>query len=478
VLFRRRAVYSRNTGQSWEGGSSGQGGSGRALPSPQIGRWVTPRTLENRTVELRGAFTDPGKVDAHTITVDWGDGTVDTWTLRIGGREIYKTHQYLDDPSAPASSAARADLYTVKVAVADDDSGIDTGVAVTEVRNVAPVITSLGNSSPGVGGAGEGDEVRVWGEFQDPGTLDVHRGTVDWGDGSAPEPVAIVESGGAGSLSASHVYRFGGIYNIQLALSDDDGGTTRAATTAVICGAGVHSGVLQIVGTGNDDRVEVSRLSNSQIKVEASFFDDSTFVPASRVYDVADVRRIDMALGAGDDFASIAWEVDIPALVEGGGGKDTLLGGGASNILLGGEGADDLVGGRARDVLIGGTGGDLLRGDAEEDILINGWTAYDRTPSAAESVFAPLAHRRALLAVLAEWNSDRPFDIRLRNLVDGSGSNDRLNGNFFLQEDATGSNRQTVFHDGDVDTLYGDGGVTPVDYQDWILSGDHDVVIE
>ena len=35
---------------------------------------------------LSGTFIDPDLTDAHTIIVDWGDGTVDEWNLRIGGR--------------------------------------------------------------------------------------------------------------------------------------------------------------------------------------------------------------------------------------------------------------------------------------------------------------------------------------------------------------------------------------------------------
>ena len=34
----------------------------------------------------------PTATTPHTIIVDWGDGTVDEWNLRIGGRQIGASH--------------------------------------------------------------------------------------------------------------------------------------------------------------------------------------------------------------------------------------------------------------------------------------------------------------------------------------------------------------------------------------------------
>ena len=52
-------------------------------------------------------------------------------------------------------------------------------------------------------------------------------------------------------------------------------------------------------------------------------------------------------------------------------------------------------------------------------------------------------------------NTDRPFDIRQANLIDGSGSNDRRNGDNFLVQG------ETVFNDAAFDFLFGNEG------QDW-----------
>ena len=68
----------------------------------------------------------------------------------------------------------------------------------------------------------------------------------------------------------------------------------------------------------------------------------------------------------------------------------------------------------------------------------------------------------ALMALLAEWDSDRDLEIRVNNLKDGSGSDDRLNGSYFLQKEAT------VFVDGDRDYMIGSSG------RDWLLFFDLD----
>ncbi len=56
----------------------------------------------------------------------------------------------------------------------------------------------------------------------------------------------------------------------------------------------------------------------------------------------------------GDDHLNIAGNVDIPAIVHGG-GDDQFHGGRGPVVLLADDGNDTLIGGSSRDVLIGGT---------------------------------------------------------------------------------------------------------------------------
>lgn len=71
---------------------------------------------------------------------------------------------------------------------------------------------------------------------------------------------------------------------------------------------------------------------------------------------------------------------------------------------------------------------------------------------------------KALTDLSAEWNSELDFVTRVNNLKDGSGSNDRLNGSYFLQKGIT------VFDDGVRDYLTGSSG------EDWLISFDSDKV--
>ena len=58
----------------------------------------------------------------------------------------------------------------------------DTDTATVTVLNVPPTVTAVGDEID------EGETATVSATFTDPGTLDTHTASVDWGDGSAPRP--------------------------------------------------------------------------------------------------------------------------------------------------------------------------------------------------------------------------------------------------------------------------------------------------
>jgi DNA/RNA endonuclease G (NUC1) len=70
---------------------------------------------------VSGTFQDPG-ADAWTATVNWGDGSAPS-SVALGGRSFTLTHTY-----------ATADLYTVTVTIADDDSSAASTHSVTVVQ--------------------------------------------------------------------------------------------------------------------------------------------------------------------------------------------------------------------------------------------------------------------------------------------------------------------------------------------------------
>jgi ELWxxDGT repeat protein/VCBS repeat-containing protein len=310
------------------------------------------------------------------------------------------------------------------------DTASATALLTVTVLNANPVITSLASSSPALGGAVQGQTVTLSGTFTDPGTLDTHTAVVSWGDGTSG-PATITESGGAGSLSASHVYSHGGIYTITVVLTDDDGGSATATTSAVITGAGVVGNTLYVIGTNQADDVEINAQGNGLIRVNASFLPGA----GTRAFPEAGVQQIIVLLGGGDDQATVAGNVMTPVLIDGGDGNDNLKAGGGPTVLLGGAGNDTLTGGRGRDILIGGLGADSLTGGPGDDILIAGTTAHDANPA-------------ALFQILSEWSrTDLTYLQRIDHLRNGGGLND----GYLL-------NASTVANDQSVDVLTGSSG--------------------
>lgn len=168
-----------------------------------------------------------------------------------------------------------------------------------------------------------------------------------------------------------------------------------------------------------------------------------------------DVIHADGAEGA-DDFIFAG---DGNDFVDAGGGNDLVDGGAGDDLLSGGKGGkgsnDTLAGGDGDDVLIGdrgARGSDQLFGDAGQDLLL---------------AFSIIATDTELHSIHAEWSSNHTFEARTANLLDGSGSADRLNGNYFLQ------GNPSVWADELVDAVLGG------DDEDWLLfDPDNDLALD
>ncbi len=237
---------------------------------------------------------------------------VQTFSYVAGTTTFSETHQYLDDSPTGTGS----DTYAITTTLADDDSGSDTATGSVIVNNVAPVIRNLVSSALDVGDAREGQPVTISGAFTDIGTLDTHTATIDWGDGTTSEAV-ITESNGSGSLSGSHKYTSGGIYDVKVNLSDDDGGTATQVKKAMITGAGINGRVLQIIGTAGRDHLEVEAEGKfkDRIEVEASFLSGKEH---ERIFRAADFDSIVILVGEGNDHVKVDKKITKPVLIDGG----------------------------------------------------------------------------------------------------------------------------------------------------------------
>jgi Ca2+-binding RTX toxin-like protein len=252
-------------------------------------------------------------------------------------------------------------LYDISV-----DSEPDT--VDTLVKNVVPVITDFYSNSPTCGGVVEGEELTVGGTFTDPGTLDVHTAIVDWGDGTS-SPVQVTASGGGSwTISGSHTYANGGLYTVTLTLSDDDAGSDTAAINTVISGHGIHNGVLQIIGTGTNDTVNVMPKTYGSTILVVRLINTGYF---RREY-TDPVSQIVIFVCDGNDVVDISNEIILPATIYGGNGHDWIHGGGGDDTVYGEAGNDRLFGRDGDDTLEGGAGDDTIKGDDGDDTLEGG----------------------------------------------------------------------------------------------------------
>jgi hypothetical protein len=168
-----------------------------------------PPVVEGSTVTVTAAVSGPG-----TAKVDWGDGTVTTESVTDG--VLSATQTYPDDG-----------LFTIVVSIDDGQGGSAADRVVQQVVNAAPTITSdSGDVTVQVD-----DPFAFEVDFEDPGILDTHTVSFDFGDGTT----AIQElSEGERSASAIHRYAAGGTAAITVTVTDSDGGSDTVTRTATV----------------------------------------------------------------------------------------------------------------------------------------------------------------------------------------------------------------------------------------------------
>ena len=304
---------------------------------------------------------------------------------------------------------------------------------------------------------------------------------------------AINEAGETFFVNLSNATFDGATDATRVSIGDNQGlGTILNDDTTGQCAGTVLlvNGVLKIQGTEGVDNIVIQRTnSGSKLKVTANFSVSGCQV---FTFNYCNVQSIDMTLCGGNDFADLGGAnssncgvtlIDLPAVIDGGAGDDTLTGGGGNDRLLGGlgndclnggsgndmlfggagndtliggsgndvlsggDGCDNLQGGAGRDILIGGLGADSLDGGSGDDILVGGYTVYDENVA-------------ALTAMMAEWSSSRSRSTRIANL-NGTGTGTRANGSYFLKAGIT------VLDDNVKDTVFSDSS-------DWLLLGSND----
>lgn len=160
-----------------------------------------------------GSFTDPDP-DTWTGTADYGDGSgAQSLTLKAD-KTFSLSHVY-----------GHEGTYHVTVTVNEDGGYSGSDTCTVTVSNANPV---LGNVTGLPSWVPVGATVNPSAAFSDPGSLDTHTAVWNWGDGSS-SACSVSETGGAGTATASHVYRAAGHYTATLTVTDDGGASAAAA---------------------------------------------------------------------------------------------------------------------------------------------------------------------------------------------------------------------------------------------------------
>ena len=186
---------------------------------------IAPQSVDEGSpaVNLTISLTGAQDLNALVATIDWGDDT--TEIIEPITNPITAQHTYLQDDGT----------YAGIITVTDNNEAVATGLFTVNVRNVSPVVDAGGNQTTDVG-----KTFALNAAFTDVSPLDTHTAQINWGDDTV-EAAAVVESGGAGTVTGSHIYAGSGAYTVTVTVIDDDGGegtdnltVTAAALTPVV----------------------------------------------------------------------------------------------------------------------------------------------------------------------------------------------------------------------------------------------------
>ncbi|MCK6550510.1 PKD domain-containing protein [Myxococcota bacterium] len=150
------------------------------------------------------SITDPG-ADAFFATIDWGDGSAPDVVTVDATRTFPLHHRF-----------STAGYFTVQVTVEDDDGGRGTTSFVVTVDAAEPQVF-LGEDVA----LAEGSALVTSGMFFDP-TRSSFTVLVDWGDGSAIEPIAFAADH---SFTLAHTYVDEGAYAVTVLVANEHGRT-------------------------------------------------------------------------------------------------------------------------------------------------------------------------------------------------------------------------------------------------------------
>jgi cell wall-associated NlpC family hydrolase len=119
-----------------------------------------------------------------------------------------------------ATSNGPDQTATVTIFADDGHGGSSQTTFNLTVNNVAPTVNAGADASIVSGSAFTVNAV-----FSDPGIVDTHKATIDFGAGAGPQSALVAQGAGSGTVSGSQTYFVPGTYTITVCVADDDSGS-------------------------------------------------------------------------------------------------------------------------------------------------------------------------------------------------------------------------------------------------------------
>jgi VCBS repeat-containing protein len=257
---------------------------------------LAPATIaENGSTTLSGTIADAGTLaidQPFTLDLNWGHpvwtgGPAVTQAFTLGSTALTKAvngidwnpatgafavdHQYLDNPAGPATE------FTITATATDNDGGVSVAsTPALTVNNAAPVLANLPTGSNLI--AVNGSPYTVSGiTFTDAGTKDTHTATIDWGDSSPVDTVAINPTTRA-LASATHTYATVATRTVTVTVTDAADGASIGTGTFQVAVEGI-----QVVGgraVYNGSRFDAPTIQNPTYS-DATAVDKSLLSPGA-----------------------------------------------------------------------------------------------------------------------------------------------------------------------------------------------------
>ena len=171
-------------------------------------------------------------------------------------------------------------LYTIIQTITYPDATVTTFEDQFLVSNVAASVNAGEDQAVDEGQAFTLESVT----FADPGIIDTHTATIDWGDESPLADGNVTEDSGQGAVTGSHAYADSGIYTVTVTVTDDAGAVARDTLRITV------NNVDPVAVLSNDGPIN----EGSEVLVSVADVTDPSLTDTDRGF------RYSFALDAGD----------------------------------------------------------------------------------------------------------------------------------------------------------------------------------